>query len=318
MTRIVVVDSHTEGEPTRVVLEGGPDLGAGRLTDRRALFRRDHDRFRTAIVGEPRGAPATVGALLCAPHAPGCAAGVIFFDNGGYLGMCGHGTIGLVATLAHLGRLAPGAHRIDTPVGVVGAELHADGRVTVANVPSYRHAGGVRVEVPGIGGVTGDVAWGGNWFFVIEDPTDGVAALQAEALTDFTWRVREALARAGVTGDGGAEIDHVAVFGRASDPAADSRNFVLCPGRAYDRSPCGTGTSAKLACLHAEGRLGPGEPWRQQGFAGGAFDARFTLDADGRVLPQVTGRAYVTAEATLLLDERDPFRWGIGACPSAS
>jgi 4-hydroxyproline epimerase len=316
--RIVVVDSHTEGEPTRVVLQGGPDLGAGSLTERRARFRAQHDSFRTAIVGEPRGAAALVGALLCSPNASGCAAGVIFFDNSGYLGMCGHGTIGLIVTLAHLGRIAAGVHRIDTPVGTISAELHADGSVTVANVPSYRWTASVSLEVPEHGRVTGHVAWGGNWFFIVDDPDIAPSLGDVEHLTDFAWSVRQALAPAGVTGAGGAEVDHVAIFGRATRPGSSSRNFVLCPGRAYDRSPCGTGTSAKLACLHAEGVLKPGEVWRQEGLVGGTFDARFDLDSEGRVLPYVTGRAHITAETTLVLDERDPFRWGIGACRSTS
>lgn len=313
MRTIRVVDSHTGGEPTRVVLEGGPPLGdEGSVAERLDLFRARHDRYRSAIVNEPRGSDALVGALPCKPSAPGCAAGVIFFNNVGYLGMCGHGTIGLVATLAHLGRLQPGAHRIETPVGVVAAELHDDGRVTIGNVPSYRWTAGATVEVPGHGRVTGDVAWGGNWFFLVHEHGLAVSLASIDALTAFAWKVRRALKAAGVTGADGAEIDHVELLG-PSPGGADGRSFVLCPGGAYDRSPCGTGTSATLACLHADGKLRPGDVWRQESVTGSVFEGRFTLDPRDprRILPSITGTAHVTGEATLVLDDRDPLCWGI-------
>ena len=308
-----MVDSHTGGEPTRVVLEGGPGLGAGPLAERRERFRTDFDHYRSAIVGEPRGPSAMVGALLSEPRDPGCRAGVIFFDNAGYLGMCGHGTIGFVVTLAHLGRITPGRHAIETPVGVVTARLHADQRVTVTNVPSYRYAAGVSVDVPGHGRVTGDVAWGGNWFFLVAEHGLSLSLDQVGSLTDYAGRVRQALFAAGVRGASGAEIDHVELFGPSPSKGADSRNFVLCPGNAYDRSACGTGTSAKLACLHAEGKLRPGEVWRQESVTGSVFEGRFTVDPHemGRVVPEITGVAYITGEATLLLDERDPLGWGL-------
>ncbi len=314
MERILVVDSHTEGEPTRLVLEGGPDLGQGTLAERRARFRDRYDHYRSAIVNEPRGSDVMVGALLCAPRDPTCAAGVIFFNNVGYLGMCGHGTIGVAATLAHLGRLQPGVHRIETPVGVVEVELHDHRRVTVTNVPSYRVSGNVEVEVPGHGRVQGSVAWGGNWFFLTGAHGQALRADNVDALTDYAWRLQQALRDAGITGTDGAPIDHVELFGPSTVPGVHSRNFVLCPGRAYDRSPCGTGTSAKLACLHAEGGLAPGEVWRQESVIGGVFEASYTLDPrhPGHVLPRITGTAWVTAEITLVLQVGDPFRFGIG------
>jgi 4-hydroxyproline epimerase len=308
MPTVRVLDSHTAGEPTRLVLSGGPDLGAGPLSARVERFRREFDRFRSAVVNEPRGSDALVGALLVEPHEPGCAFGLIFFNNVGYLGMCGHGTIGAVASLAHLGRLHPGRVRLDTPVGVVEAELHAGGDVSIENVPSYRHARDVTVSVPGTGEVRGDVAWGGNWFFLVERHGQSIEPARIDALTDYCWRVRGALAASGITGAGGAEIDHVELF--APTPAADSRSFVLCPGRAYDRSPCGTGTCAKIACLAAEGKLAEGAPWVQESVIGSRFTARFRRVGDA-IVPTLTGRAHVTAEATLLLEEADPFRWGI-------
>lgn len=309
MQTISIIDSHTAGEPTRLVVDGGPDLGSGSLAERLKCLRSDFDWFRSTVVNEPRGSDVVVGALLCAASDPSCAAGVIYFNNVGYLGMCGHGTIGLVATLAYMGRITPGQHRIETPVGVVTARLHEDGRVTVHNVPSYRFAHAVRVDVDGHGPVHGDVAWGGNWFFLIEDHQQVLEFDRVEHLTDFTWRVREALERAGITGADGALIDHIELFDHGS-AGADSRNFVLCPGKAYDRSPCGTGTSAKLACLAADGTLNPGDVWVQESIIGSRFEATYSLDGD-RVRPSLTGSAFVTLEGRLILQEDDPFRWGI-------
>jgi 4-hydroxyproline epimerase len=310
MRRIGIVDSHTGGEPTRVVISGGPDLGGGSMAERLARFRAGFDEFRSAVVNEPRGSDVIVGALLCEPADPGASAGVIFFNNVGYLGMCGHGTIGLMVTLAHLGRIGPGEHAIETPVGTVRARLHDCGFVSVENVPSYRSAAQVRVAVDGYGAVTGDVAWGGNWFFLVNDHGQRIELDNIERLTDCTWRIRQALEREGITGEGGAEIDHIELFGPPSSAAADSRNFVLCPGKAYDRSPCGTGTSAKLACLAASGKLKPGEVWRQESIVGSVFEGTYRADG-GRIIPSIKGSAFVTAEATLLLDPRDPFRSGI-------
>jgi 4-hydroxyproline epimerase len=305
-----VIDSHTAGEPTRVVIAGGPDLGHGSLAERRALFKDRFDAFRSAIVNEPRGSDVVVGALLSEPADSSCVAGVIFFNNVGYLNMCGHGTMGVAVTLAHLGRIGPGSHRLETPVGVVTLEYHGSGRVTVENVPSYRLTANVVVEVPGFGKVTGDVAWGGNWFFLTGDHRQQLEPANVEALTDFTWRIRQALPRQGITGAGGAEIDHIELFGPPRDSTAHSRNFVLCPGKAYDRSPCGTGTSAKLACLYADGRLREGEVWRQESIIGSVFEGSVRRQG-ADVIPRISGTAFVVAEATLFFDPNDPFRTGI-------
>lgn len=307
-----IIDSHTEGEPTRVVVSGGPDLGNGPLSEQARLLRENHDWLRSAVCNEPRGHEAMVGALLCKPHEPDCVCGVIFFNNISTLNMCIHGTIGLTVTLAHMGKIGPGTHRIDTPVGVVSATLREDGSVEVANVPSYRKAADVKVEVPGWGTVTGDIAWGGNWFFLINEQGPAVEFRNLEALTDFTWDVRKALGEQLVTGDHGMEIDHIESFGPPGDPAkADSRNFVLCPGKAYDRSPCGTGTSAKLACLHAAGKLKPGETWRQASILDTVFTGSVEVLRDGKVTPRVSGRAWVNGESTYFFDPSDPFRHGI-------
>ncbi|HUY33050.1 MAG TPA: 4-hydroxyproline epimerase [Pirellulales bacterium] len=307
---IQVIDSHTGGEPTRVVIAGGPDLGGGDMNARREVFRQRHDAFRSTVVNEPRGCDAVVGALLCEPLDADCSTGVIFFNNVGYLGMCGHGTIGLIVTLAHLGRIRPGEHRIETPAGVVSATLHDDRQVTVRNVPSFRSAAGVRIQVEGYGDVTGDVAWGGNWFFLVADHREELALANVERLTDVTWRIRQALVRAGIAGSDGGEIDHIELFGSPHSAGADSRNFVLCPGKAYDRSPCGTGTSAKLACLVADGKLRPGQVWRQESIIGSVFEGSVTLEGD-RVIPHIKGSAHLCAEATLLVETDDPLKHGI-------
>lgn len=308
--RIKVIDSHTAGEPTRVVISGAPDLGNDALSNRVERFRNQHDDFRCAVVNEPRGSDAVVGALLCAPVDTSCVTGVIFFNNVAYLGMCGHGTIGVVATLAHLNRLGAGKHRIETPVGVVVANLDADGQVEVANVPSYRLYANLTVEVPGFGSVTGDVAWGGNWFFLVNDHKQELLLANIETLTDFARRVREALARAGIKGRDGHEIDHVELFGPSQLPGVDSKNFVLCPGNAYDRSPCGTGTSAKLACLFADGKLNEGQVWRQESIVGSVFEGTVSV-IDNVVHPRIKGSAFITAESDLIIDARDPFSLGI-------
>ena len=310
MQRIHVIDSHTGGEPTRVVLDGFPELDpALTLRGKRDALRSQHDAYRAAVAREPRGSDVLVGAWLGAPEKPGSAVSVIFFNNVGYIGMCGHGTIGVIETLRHLGRIAPGVHRIDTVVGSVACTLQEDGRVTVENVPSYRWREAVELDVPGLGVVRGDVAWGGNWFFLVDWPRSPIALNEVDALTDAAWRIRQALGARGITGRDGAEIDHVELF--APTPQADSRSFVLCPGKAYDRSPCGTGTSAKLACLAAGGKLAPGAVWRQQSVIGSVFEASYQWGSDGQVLPSITGRAHVCGEATLLLDPGDPFCWGI-------
>ena len=308
MERLRIVDSHTGGEPTRIIVAGGPDLGSGPLAERRERFRREFDRYLSAVVHEPRGSDAVVGAMLVEPEDRTCAAGVIFFNNGGFIGMCGHGTIGLMVTLAHLGRIRPGEHRIETPVGVVTATLREDHAVSVRNVPSWRARKDVTVQVPGFGPVTGDVAYGGNWFFLVERHEQVLSLTNIGSLTELSVRIRHA-----VNAQGFPEVDHVELFGPPVIAGAHLRNFVLCPGNAYDRSPCGTGTSAKLACLAADAKLPEGAQWVQESILGSTFTGSFRwLDrARGEVEPVITGTAFVNAESTHLLDERDPLCWGV-------
>ena len=319
METIQCIDSHTGGEPTRLVLSGFPELGDMALPEAVELLRTRHDRYRKATVCEPRGNDVMVGALLLPPRQAGSLASVVFFNNVGYLGMCGHGTIGLMATLEHLGRVTPGHYALDTPVGTVQVQLHGKGVVSIDNVPSYRHLAGVQLEVPGFGSVVGDVAWGGNWFFLCGAGSLSLLADNAPELTRYSGAIRQALVAHRITGRDGAEIDHIELMGEAGQAGNDGRNFVLCPGGAYDRSPCGTGTSAKLACLAADGKLAPGARWRQESVLGSVFEGHYRWvdglggvgGVAGPVLPSIQGQAHVCGEATLLLDPSDPFCWGV-------
>jgi 4-hydroxyproline epimerase len=309
--RIAVIDSHTAGEPTRVIVSGGPDLGSGDVRQKLELLRTRHDDLRVSVIAEPRGSDVIVGALLCEPAQPSSAAAVIFFNDVGYLGMCGHGTIGVVTTLAHMGRIGPGRHTIETPVGCVVAELHTDGSVSFDNVPSYLHQANVALDVPGYGSVCGEVAWGGNWFFLVSDHGLTLEAMHRDQLMALSIAIRNALATAGITGMHGALIDHIELCGPPALPENSGRNFVLCPGTAFDRSPCGTGTSAKLAALYATGKLGLNMPWRQEGILGTVFEGVIRAEKDGCVIPTISGQAWIIAESTLLFDATDPFVTGI-------
>lgn len=310
MRRIGVVDTHTGGEPTRVVISGGPELGTGSMADRLAVFRDHHDPFRSAVVNEPRGSDVMVGALIVEPVDPTAAAGVIFFNNVGYLGMCGHGMIGVAVALAYLGRLGPGTHRLETPVGPVTVALDGPNTVTIENVESYRSAKDVAIDVPGLRTYVGDVAWGGNWFFLVQDHGETLSVGNIDRLTAVTWAIRQTLIAKGISGTDGGEIDHIELFGPPTRAGADRKNFVLCPGRAYDRSPCGTGTSAKVACLVADGKLGEGQVWRQESIIGSVFEGSARI-VEGKVRPRIRGSAYVNAESTLIVDPADPFAMGI-------
>jgi len=308
---VQVVDSHTGGEPTRVVVAGGPDLGEGPVSERAGRFAQNFDAFRRMLIAPPRGAESMVGALLCEPTDPSCAAGVIFFNNRGYLGMCGHGAIGVAVTLAYLGRLKPGRQRLETPVGTVAVEVIHSNEAAVENVPCYRLHSGICVDIEGVGSVTGDVAWGGNWFFIVNSPPASLAMESIAALREAALRVRRRLRRQRIRGADGAEIDHIAFFGPAADSDASSRNFVLCPGGAYDRSPCGTGTCAKLACLAADGRLEPGEVWVQESIIGARFSASYRTAPDGRIIPTIRGAAFVYGVGELIVQSGDPFPEGM-------
>lgn len=310
LQRVGVIDTHTGGEPTRVVISGGPDLGTGTLLEQKDRFQQEFDEFRSAVVNEPRGSDVMVGALLRPPIDPDSIASVIYFNNVGPLHMCGHGTIGVAIALEYLNRIKPGHHQIDTSVGTVKFELNEKNKVTIQNVPAYRYRKNVEVEVAEFGKIRGDIAWGGNWFFLVNEHDQELTLQKVEHLRRLTMNIREALRANGVTGNNGQEIDHIELFSPPEDSNNDSRNFVLCPGSAYDRSPCGTGTSAKLACLYADGKLAPGQVFRQESIIGSLFEGSIS-ERNNELIPSITGTAYVNAEATLLLDLNDPFRFGI-------
>jgi 4-hydroxyproline epimerase len=306
-----VIDSHTEGEPTRAIVDGGPDLGNGSMQERIARFASDFDDLRKMTVLEPRGTDAIVGALICEPTSSDCAAGVLFFNNTGYLGMCGHGSIGVAVTLAYLGRIGTGVSKLETPVGIVSVNLSDMNMATVQNVASYRYRSDVSIEVPDLGTVTGDIAWGGNWFFLCNEAPCELVLENERALTEASLKIQRALREQGITGRDDGEIDHVEFFSEPQAADAHSRNFVLCPGGAYDRSPCGTGTSAKLACLAEDGILAPDTDWIQESFIGSRFVARYTKNDQGEIIPSITGRAFICADSTLIQQADDPFRNGI-------
>ncbi|WP_019671839.1 proline racemase family protein [Psychrobacter lutiphocae] len=321
---IKTIDSHTGGEPTRMVYEGFPKLKGESIKDKLSYFKQNLDHIRKSIILEPRGNDVLVGALLCEASNPKAATGVIFFNNSGYLGMCGHGSIGVIISLAYQGKIQPGEHYLETPVGLVKTVLHEDGSCSVENVPSYRYAKQVEVTVPGFGSLKGDVAWGGNWFFLVNEHNQKIASENVGELTQFSLKIKKALSDSGITGEGGAEIDHIELFAKSEDDNVNSKSFVLCPGAAYDRSPCGTGTSAKLACLAADGSLQEGELWVQQSVIGSLFQASYqnaslsvkkeqTLppNIDNAIIPTIRGRAYVCAETVLIIQQNDPFKWGI-------
>lgn len=322
-----IIDSHTGGEPTRMVYDGFPHLTGDTIQDKLQAFKQIFDHLRQSIILEPRGNDVLVGALLVPATDPKATAGVIFFNNTGYLGMCGHGTIGVIASLAYQQKISVGTHWLETPVGLVQTTLHSDGSCSVQNVPSYRYKKQVAVDVPKLGIIHGDIAWGGNWFFLVSDHGQDIQASNVKNLTDVCLRIKRALSAANITGENGSEIDHIELFADSMDEHIDSKNFVLCPGAAYDRSPCGTGTSAKLACLAADDRLAPEQVWQQQSVVGSVFTGSYrraldTNKADDHagknhsypkntIVPTIRGHAYVCAETTLIVQADDPFQWGI-------
>lgn len=307
--KITILDSHTEGEPTRLVLDGFPDLGEGSLKERLSLLKSKYDHLRKAVILEPRGNDFLVGALLCKPVNSQATAGVIFFNNSGYLGMCGHATIGLMVSLGYLGRAGEGRHLIETPVGDVMTTIHADGSVSVENVYSYRYRKDIVVDVPGLGEITGDIAWGGNWFFLVTSKIEGVHSQNIKQLTETALSIKKALDKQNITAEGGVEVDHIELF--TEHDQADSKSFVLCPGGAYDRSPCGTGTSAKLACLAEDGELAEGEIWTQMSIIESTFEASYRQQDKDGIIPTIRGTAFICGAGELLLNDDDPFRYGI-------
>lgn len=306
-----VIDSHTGGEPTRVILDDGPDLGAGPLSKRAQILATQHKQFYHSVILEPRGQTAMVGALLVEPVDPDCVTGVIYFDSEAVLGMCGHGTIGLAVTLAHLGRIDIGTHKIETPVGVIEVCLTDQNTATVTNVESRRTDHAAQVEVDGLGTITGDVAYGGNWFYIIDPSPIAITVENIRTLTDAAIAIRTATIAQRIGGDAGQPVDHVVFQEPSPEDGIHSRNFVLCPDNAYDRSPCGTASSARLACLAADELLLPDQDIVQKSIIGSPYRLSYQTGSNGGVIPKITGQAFVMAESTLLFHENDPFKKGI-------
>ncbi len=283
----------------------GESLGlrGNSIAEIRADFAARFDDLRSAFVCEPRGSDILVGALLV----PGFEEqwGVVFFNNVGMLNMCGHGTIGVAETLLHMGEWEIGEHVLETSVGKVGVTINADRSVEFANVPSYVSVRGVELTLSDRK-VTGDVAWGGNWFYLCDDHGMEIGLGNLDKLTQLGEEIRRKLLAEGIRGSNGGEIDHVELVVKQEIGA---KNFVLCPGLAYDRSPCGTGTSAKLACLYEAGKIQPGEIWRQESVTGSVFEGWVEI-INGQCVPHVRGRAFITAETELILDAEDPLRFG--------
>lgn len=306
-----VIDSHTEGEPTRVIVSGGPDLGSGSLAERAKTLATEHKEFYRSVVSEPYGQEAMVGVMLVEPVDPDCVAGVIYFDAAAVIGMCGHGTIGVAATLAHMGKIGVGTHKIETPVGVVEVTLSDANTVTVKNVESHRLHKDVELDIDGVGTVSGDIAYGGNWFFIVDESPTPVIPSNLRNLTETAIKIRHAIQEKQLTGTDGGILDHIVLYGPALTENGHSRNFVLCPDNAYDRSPCGTGSSARLACLAADGRLAPDEEILQESTIGSSYRLRYLPSKEGAVIPIITGQAFVTKEATLIINPNDPLKNGI-------
>lgn len=308
---MLIIDSHTGGEPTRVIVEGGPDLGTGPMLERANILATEHKDFYRSVVAEPYGQEAMVGVMLLEPATPGCVAGVVYFDPAAVIGMCGHGTIGVATTLAHMGKIDIGTYKLDTPVGVVEMTLKDKNTVTVKNVASYRFKKSVSIEVKGIGTVVGDIAYGGNWFFIVNDSPTPVQPSNIRALTEAAIAIREALFTNNIEGENESPVDHIIFIGPAMTEKGHSRNFVLCPDNAYDRSPCGTGCSAIMACLAADDQLFPGEEIYQESIIGSGYTLSYQTADKGKIIPSITGQAFITREAKLLQNAHDPLKNGI-------
>jgi proline racemase len=324
------VDSHTAGEPTRIVTGGLPPVAGATMAEKRAALRIRHDALRRALVHEPRGHDAIVVAYLVPPCHPDAHAGVVFCNDVGYLGMCGHGAIGVATVLVGMGMVPAQEPEtrvvLDTPAGLVPCRVAvSNGRaraVTITNVPSFQFRQRAIAAVPGFGKVAADIAWGGNWFAFVEAAQLGLHVDKAHLpqLLPAAIAVREALAANGVRGvhpESGEEqlVDHVKLFDALEGPTPGARAMTLCPGTAYDRSPCGTGTSAKLAVLHSKGELGVGEWFTSESVIGTRFRARIAATTQvgqfAAIVPEIEGAAYVTGLQTFVLDPEDPCVHGL-------
>lgn len=321
------VDGHTCGNPVRMVVGGGPDLKGATMSEKRDHFLRDYDWIRTALMFEPRGHDMMSGSILYPPTRPDCDMAILFIETSGCLPMCGHGTIGTVTMALEQGQVkpkTPGLLRLDTPAGLVEAHYREEGgRITsvkLINVPSYLAVRDLELEVEGLGRLVVDVSYGGNFYAIVDPQANftGVEAVQPSDILRWSPKVRVAVNKAvelvhpenpAIRG-----CRHVLWAGKPTVPGATARNAVFYGDKAIDRSPCGTGTSARLAQWAARGRLKPGEDFVHESIIGSLFTGRIeaetTVGNHPAIVPSIEGWAVMTGLNTIFVDDHDPFKHG--------
>ena len=321
------IDGHTCGNPVRLVAGGGPRLEGATMLDKRAHFLRAFDWIRTGLMFEPRGHDMMSGAILYPPTRDDCDVAVLFIETSGCLPMCGHGLIGTITMGVENGLIAPrapGRLAIETPAGKVDVAYRQEGRfveeVRLTSVPSYLHAEGLTAEVEGLGEIVVDVAYGGNFYAIVEPQRNfrDMADHSAGALIGWSPRLRAALnakyefvhpEHPGIAG-----LSHIQWTGAPTRPGAHARNAVFYGAKAIDRSPCGTGTSARMAQLAAKGRLAPGDEFVHESIIGSLFHGRVeaatTVAGRPAIIPSIAGWARMTGYNTIFIDNRDPFAHG--------
>ena len=322
-----IIDGHTCGNPVRLVAGGGPLLTGATMMERRAHFLAEFDWIRTGLMFEPRGHDMMSGSILYPPTRPDCDTGILFIETSGCLPMCGHGTIGTVTMAIEHGLVnpkTPGVLRLDTPAGLVVAEYRQEGQyveeVRITNVPAYLHAEALAVDCPGLGEITVDVAYGGNFYGIVEPQANyrDMADFSAGELIGMSpvlrQRLNERYSFVHPDNPGISGLSHILWTGAPLDPEADARNAVFYGDKAIDRSPCGTGTSARMAQLHAKGRLKAGDGFVHESIIGSLFKGRVEKEVPvaGRtgIIPSIGGWARTTGYNTIFIDDRDPYAHG--------
>ncbi|RWO51060.1 4-hydroxyproline epimerase [Mesorhizobium sp.] len=321
------IDGHTCGNPVRLVAGGGPLLNGATMMERRAHFLAEYDWIRTGLMFEPRGHDVMSGSILYPPTRPDCDIAILFIETSGCLPMCGHGTIGTVTMAIEHGLIkpkTPGLLRLDTPAGLVTAEYQQVGEyveeVRITNVPSFLHAEGLTVECPLLGEISVDVAYGGNFYAIVE-PQKTYRDMGDHSAGDLiAWspvvrqRLNEKYAFVHPENPGIDRLSHILWTGAPTDSQADARNAVFYGDKAIDRSPCGTGTSARMAQLHAKGKLGTGDEFVHESIIGSLFKGRVekevTVAGKPAIIPSIGGWARMTGLNTIFIDDRDPFAHG--------
>ncbi|RWP63420.1 MAG: 4-hydroxyproline epimerase [Mesorhizobium sp.] len=321
------IDGHTCGNPVRLVAGGGPLLNGATMMERRAHFLAEYDWIRTGLMFEPRGHDVMSGSILYPPTRPDCDVAILFIETSGCLPMCGHGTIGTVTMAIEHGLVkpkTPGLLRLDTPAGLVTAEYKQVGdyveEVRITNVPSFLHAEGLTVECPQLGEISVDVAYGGNFYAIVEPQKTYRDMADHSAGDLIAWspvvrqRLNEKYAFVHPENPGIDRLSHILWTGAPTDSQADARNAVFYGDKAIDRSPCGTGTSARMAQLHAKGKLGTGDEFVHESIIGSLFKGRVekevTVAGKPAIIPSIGGWARMTGLNTIFIDDRDPFAHG--------